>query len=196
MDAAALGFLIGRAVVDKVPVLSHWPFSQVELKNMGAAMAASGGVALFHVEGLTPEAPDMTAAFLGGAPERTITITQADLDGVRAARGAACDMVAFGCPQMTYDEAVAIAGRFAGRRANKRVMFCVLPSDRMRFDESEAGRRARAAGVEVHEHCPLAALSIRPGVKTVLTNSGKLYYYLAGTAYGTTEDCLSACGVA
>jgi predicted aconitase len=85
MDAPALGFLIGHIAVDRVPVLDHYPFTKTELKNMGAAMAASGAVALFHVIGLTPEAPSMEAVFPNG-PEEVHTITQKDLDDLRRDR--------------------------------------------------------------------------------------------------------------
>jgi hypothetical protein len=51
------------------------------------------------------------------------------------------------------------------------------------------------AGVKVVDFCPLAGLSLRIGNKKLLTPSGKLYYYLAGTIYGTVKDCLKACGV-
>ena len=54
MDSAALGFIIGRDVVNKVPVIEHFNFSKTELKNMGGAMAAAGGIAMFHVEGFDP----------------------------------------------------------------------------------------------------------------------------------------------
>ncbi len=83
MDAAALGYLIGKIAVDRVPVLVHYPFNQTDLKNMGAAMASSGGVTLFHVVGLTPEAPTLDAVF-ADEPAQTVTITQKDLDALSA----------------------------------------------------------------------------------------------------------------
>ena len=54
------------------------------------------------------------------------------------------------------------------------------------------------AGVEIYDHCPLARLSLRlsPSMKRVLTPSGKLYYYLVGSQYATTEKALRVCGVA
>ncbi|MFC1890163.1 aconitase X catalytic domain-containing protein, partial [Thermodesulfobacteriota bacterium] len=112
IDVNALGFIIGREAVNRVPVIEHLDLDEIELKNMGGAMAASGAVALFHVEGLTPEAPDLKAAFDGHEPEETITITQKDLDDLRTDRPDHADMVVFGCPQMSFDEAVTLAGRF------------------------------------------------------------------------------------
>lgn len=194
MDAPALGFILGKKAVDRVPVMEHYGFSRVELKNMGGAMAASGAVAMFHVEGLTPEAPDLKAAF-HGEPEDTITVTQKDLDELRAQDVHRADLVVFGCPQMTFEEAEAVTEVFSGRRSKKPVWFCLIPEARERFEKSEAGARAREAGIELYDHCPLAALTLRFGKKYVLTTSGKLYYYLAGSHYGNMDDCLRACGV-
>jgi len=194
MDANALGFIIGRTVVNRVPVIEHYDFSRIELKNMGGAMAASGAVALFHVEGLTPEAPDMKTVF-DGEPEETITITQKDLDGLCFGQPEDAKMVVFGCPQLTLDEAVGLAAHFEGKRVKLRTWFCMVPNDRDRFEKTKHYIAVRDAGVEVNSYCPLAALSIYFGPKPILTSSGKLYYYLEGTEYGNQENCLHACGV-
>ena len=118
MDAPALGYLLGQKVVDKVPFIEHYPFSRIELKNMGGAMAASGGVALFHVEGVTPEAPDMKSVF-DGPPKVTITVTQEDLDNLRLRRPEIADMVVFGCPQMTCAESSGILRRTSGEEGRR-----------------------------------------------------------------------------
>ena len=189
----ALGYLIGQKLVDKVPVLEHHDFSRIELKNMGGAMAASGGVALFHVEGITPEAPDLKSVF-DGNPEGTITVTQEDLDALRTNQPQRAGTVVFGCPQMTYEEACDLAVRFQGKKTKKRTWFCMIPDHLERFSKTDLYHGICDAGVECYSHCPLAALSVRLG-GTVLTPSGKLYYYLADTDYGTIDDCLRACGV-
>jgi predicted aconitase len=194
MDAAALGFLLGQKVVNKVPVIEHYDFSRVELKNMGGAMAAAGAVALFHVEGVTPEAPDMKTAF-GGEPETTIIITQKDLDDLRTGQVDRADMVVFGCPQMTYEETVSLAEHFVGKKIARPTHFCMIPEAKERFEKTDLGAKVKEAGVEIYDHCPVAALTFRVGKKHVLTPSGKAFYYLAGADYGTYDDCLKACGV-
>jgi len=194
MDPSALGFLVGQAVVDRVPVIEHFEIDRIGLKNMGGAMAAAGGVALFHVEGVTPEAPDMKSVF-DGEPKETITITQADLDGLRTSDPESADMVVFGCPQMTVEEATAVGERFVGKRVKKPTWFCMIPDHEERFAQTETCERVKAAGVEIHTHCPLAALTVQFGRKKVLTPSGKCFYYLDGTVYGNMKDCFRACGV-
>lgn len=199
MDAPALGFLIGQIAVDRVPVLSHFPFSWTELKNMGAAMASSGSVTLFHVLGLTPEAPDAETAFGGREPEQTVTITQADLDAVQAELQARQDagVIAFGCPQLTLEEAEEIGRHFVGKRVRKPVLFHMIPAAAEALAETPLYQDLLNAGVEIHQHCPLAGLSLRIGRsrRQVLTPSGKLYYYLEGTRYGTVDQVLRAAGV-
>jgi len=194
MDASALGYLLGERVVDKVPVLEHYPFNRIELKNMGGAMAASGGVALFHVEGLTPEAPDLKSVF-DAQPSATITITQKDLDSLRLRRPGVADMVVFGCPQMIYEEVLGLAEKFTGKKVRVPTWFCMVPHELALFREHELYGKTLDAGVSILEYCPLAALSLRLGKKHILTSSGKLLYYLKGADYGTEDDCLKACGV-
>lgn len=193
MDAAALGFFLGRTAVNRVPVIEHYPFSPTELKNMGGAMASSGAVALFHVEGLTPAAPDLRTVFEGDPPE-TLTVTQQDLDGLRSSQPEDAGMVVFGCPQMTLEEVLPLSAHFGGRRVRRRTWFCVVPEALERYRQTSEYRSVRAAGVQVNPWCPLAALSVRLRRKPVLTPSAKLFYYLDGTEYGNPEDCLTTCG--
>lgn len=194
MDPSALGFVIGQRVTNRVPVIEHYPFNRAELKNMGGAMAASGAVALFHVEGLTPEAPDL-ATVSGGKPLDSITITQRDLDELRAPKPESADIVVFGCPQLTYDEAFELAGRFVGKKVEKPTYFCMIPEARKRFEGESVYRELESAGVKIVDFCPLAGFTFRRRNTTVLVGSGKCYYYLHGSVYGTVEDCLRACGV-
>ena len=194
MDPSALGFLLGQKVVDKVPVLEHVALDRVDLKNMGGSMAASGAVALFHVEGVTPEAPDLQTAF-DGQPESTITLTQADLDKLRTGQPDRASMVVFGCPQMTFDEAVRVGGHFVGKTVKRPTHFCLIPEAKKQLEKDGLHEELLRAGVKIYSHCPLAALSVRRPRHFVLTNSGKLFYYLQGADYGTLKDCLKTCGV-
>jgi predicted aconitase len=197
MDAPALGFLIGRLAVDRVPVLTHWPFDRAQLKNLGAAMASSGSVTMFHVVGLTPEAPDLATAFGGREPPEVHRIAQRDLESIRstAAEQQDAGVIAFGCPQMTLAEAAEIGRHFVGRRVRKPVLFHMIPQAAEEFSKLPLYQEVLRAGVEVHTHCPLAGLSLRIGVGNVLTPSGKLYYYLQGTRYGSVDEVLRAAGV-
>ena len=120
-----LGYLLGKLVDDDVPVVDGLDAEPTEdqLKAMAAAAASSGSVAMFHIVGVTPEAPTLAAAFGGRTPMRTIDI---GMDELRAARRAltttnaeSLDLVAFGSPHCSLAECRALAGhddRPAGRR--------------------------------------------------------------------------------
>jgi len=54
-DFGALGWYVGKQVKNKIPYFTGIKDANTDqLKALGAAMAASGAVALYHVEGLTP----------------------------------------------------------------------------------------------------------------------------------------------
>jgi predicted aconitase len=123
-------------------------------------------------------------------------ITQSELDELRARRRDPPDLVVFGCPQASLEEASALAERFSGTRARCPTWIFLIPADLERFRKTEAHELARAAGVEFKPWCPLACLSARLGRKRILTPSAKLCYYLRGAEFGTRDDCLEACGAA
>src|SRR5205823_4779402 len=69
LDWGMLGYFVGDLVQEARPVVTGelgLP-ELVDLKHFGAAAASSGGVELYHLPGVTPEAPTVAAAF-GGRP--------------------------------------------------------------------------------------------------------------------------------
>ncbi len=89
------------------------PFDD-DLKNLGAAMAAWGSAALFHVEGITPEADGQDLAGCKG-----ITVTEEDLKDKRKRMSDAAldevDLIAFGCPHLSAEEIIDMAEYLEGR---------------------------------------------------------------------------------
>ena len=85
-DWGALGGIIGREMGSyyEVPVIEGItsPPTSDEMKHLGAAMASFGSTALFHMVGITPEAPDLQAVF-DGAPPDPAEIGKAEFDAFR-----------------------------------------------------------------------------------------------------------------
>lgn len=73
-----LGSLYGREAGNAVGVVTGIPRNPGEdaLKAFGAAAASSGAVGLFHIDGVTPEAPDAETALGGITAEITILVTR------------------------------------------------------------------------------------------------------------------------
>jgi predicted aconitase len=124
-DWGALGKIIGHSHQDyyTVPVFTgvERPPSSDELKHLGASLAAHGSIAMFHMVGVTPEAPTLEASFGGGTPGEEITVTDDDIERVFAAADVgdgACDLVVFSGPQLSLSELGAIADLLGGRKVH------------------------------------------------------------------------------
>ena len=75
---AVLGALVGRLAGDAVSVVDGipGPVREDQLKAFCAAAAATGAVALAHIAGVTPEAPDAATALDRAPPEVTVRVTR------------------------------------------------------------------------------------------------------------------------
>jgi predicted aconitase len=199
-----LGYLMGKIAQDRIPVVTDLDVEPGEdqLKALGAAAASSGTVALFHIVGITPEAPTLEAAFQGRRPSRTVEVT---MDTLRAARrelttadGDQLDMVVLGSPHFSLAEFKQLAPLLEGKRVHPDVRFLVTSSRAMTLAAKEAGYLATLdsfGGVVTVDTCILATPMLPPEVKTLMTNSAKYAYYAPGmlntrVTFGNLEDCV------
>jgi cis-L-3-hydroxyproline dehydratase len=203
---AVLGHLVGGLAADLVPVIAGIRTVPHEdhLKAFAAAAASSGRVALFHMIGITPEAPTIDAAFHGRPPARTIDIGVEDLRAARreltTADGRDLDMVILGSPHFSLAEFRALAPLVAGRRTHPRVRFLVTSSRLMKDDAERAGVLAPvlAFGAQITlDTCILASPMLPPEIKTLMTNSAKYAYYAPSllntrVTFGSLADCVES----
>ena len=83
-NLTSIGLRIGEIAGNKIPVIEGLKnVSEDNLKNLGAASAATGAVALIHVVGITPEAKNINSAFQNDKPDDIIEIDLKDLKEVR-----------------------------------------------------------------------------------------------------------------
>lgn len=199
-----LGHLVGKLAGDRIPVIDGLRVRPVEdqLKALAAAAASSGRVALFHMVGLTPEAPTLDAAFQGREPEQTVAI---GLDALRQARrelttadDEALDLVIFGSPHFSVEEFARLAPLVAGRRRHPRVRVLVTSGRFMKEQAEQAGLLAPILdfGADITlDTCILASPMLPPEVKRLMTNSPKYAYYApslldARVVFGSLGDCV------
>lgn len=203
---AVLGHLLGQVAQDRIPVVTGLVVQPAEdqLKALGAAAASSGTVALFHLVGVTPEAPTLEAAMQGHTPQQTVTVT---LDTLRAARrelttadGAAVDMVVLGSPHFSLAEFQQLAPLLAGQARHPQVEFLVTSSRAMVYLAEKAGAISalRAFGGRVTvDTCILTSPMLPPHIRTLMTNSAKYAYYAPGllntrVTFGSLADCVAS----
>jgi len=200
-DFGALGYLVGKMVRNAVPyfrlsTLPSPPPLTLPLKTLGAAMAASGAVALYHVEGVTPEA--QRGEMLAPDAERVII---EDLSPAYAALNAPVeqiDLVSIGCPHASLDEIAEVARAVDDRRL--RAALWITTARQIKDRAAEAGYVATieaAGGRVVADTCLVVAPMDALGFRTLATNSAKMAFYTPSHSglqvrFGPLEQCLDA----
>jgi hypothetical protein len=87
--------------------------------NFGAQLNTSGSVGMYHIVGITPEAPDIEIAFGGKKPKMKVEITRSDLDDVRkkiCGEPGKIDFAMFGCPHLSIRQVEDIARVTEGKK--------------------------------------------------------------------------------
>ena len=201
-----LGTIMGRAAGERVPVVDGLNITPNEdqLKALGAAAASAGGVALYHLVGITPEAPSLQVAFQGHLPEQEVEI---NLDllvttyrGLSSTSGNRLDMVAVGCPHFSLAEFQQLASIIKGKRRHPTVQFLVTTNRFMLGKAREAGYldALHEFGARVSlDACILTSPMLLPEIQVILTNSGKYTYYTPGLLnrqvfLGSLEECVDS----
>ncbi len=199
-----LGHLLGKVAGDLIPVVSGLEITPTEdqFKALCAAGASSGAIALLHIVGVTPEAPTLSAAFQGRAPQAVYDVGMAQLRAARreltTAEGAQLDMVILGSPHFSLAEFRQLAPLLAGRRKHPAVEFLVTSSRAMAHLARQAGyvqALAEFGGRITVDTCILATPMLPPSITRLMTNSAKYAYYAPGllnteVTFGSLADCV------
>jgi len=122
LDYSALGYVTGKLVGTTVPYFRGLGKPGLEsLKTLGAALATSGGVALWHGEGVTPEAEKVKPHL---KEIEKVTVTEKDLK--EAKEKFTCEVAdpitCIGCPHCSIHEVGEVASLCKGRELAKRLM--------------------------------------------------------------------------
>lgn len=217
-DYSALGFHIGAIVGSECPVLDGLPApTQSNLLALGAALATSGSVTLYHAPPWTAEAATVEAAFGGRTPKETHTVTREDLravyDKLTTIRpGEAIDFVTLGCPHYTLDQLRFVADWLTTNSAkvhsDVRLWVCTNRMTKQAAAWEGVVQRIEAAGgVVVCDSCPVEShMRIStckehglktPQIEAMVTDSCKMARYVGDligcrTALRSREECLKA----
>jgi len=193
----ALGGLVGRTMASyyEVPVINgiHGPApTSDDLKHFGAALASYGSTALFHMVGVTPEAPDLQTVFDGPAPDPT-KIGKADFEDFFAGYGAAddaLDVVVFAAPQLSLLEMKRCADLLKGRQVHRDVALLIAtnPENKHASDRMGLTQTIEDAGALVLEGVCFYQMHARELGEAndwtrLMTNSAKLTNIIGGYGY-------------
>ncbi len=178
-DYGALGYIVGKKVKNKIPYFTGIINANTDhLKALGAAMAASGAVALYHVKGLTPEA-DLVDTTIN----ETITIEQSDIDETfeTLSETKSPDIVILGCPHASLREIATLADKVKGKQLKKPVWICTSRMMKEAADRMGLSQIIQDAGGHVvADTCMVVSPIEQMGYQKTGVNSGKAANYLPG----------------
>jgi predicted aconitase len=190
-DFSAMGYFVGKEAKDGVPYFRGIRSASLEeLKTLSAALASSGGVAMFHIEGLTPEARV-------GPGGTKVVFTSGDLAGARAFLndGGEPDFVSVGCPHCSLTELATIARLLAGRRVTKEFWVCCSREVKRASDSLGFSAAIEKSGAKfATDTCMVVAPVETLGHRVVATNSAKACHYLRNSGlrvrFLSLEECI------
>lgn len=208
-DWGALGKIVGHPHQDyfAVPVFEgvrDMPLSD-DLKHLGASLASYGSHAMYHVVGVTPEAPSTAAAFGGREATARMTVTDADIEAVyRAYRfvPAEKNVVVFSGPQLSIFEMQRLTELFRGRKVARGMQCFVTTNHAIHADAERLGylKILHDAGVMVLQGVcfyilqRLTEIRVENGWTNLVSNSGKLVNTITAHRFNTvlrrTADCV------
>ncbi len=185
----ALGYLAGKIAGNRVPVFTGIRPSRDQLKNLGAAMAATGATALYHVRDITPEAKVFK---YDTSSLETITITASEVADVYS--DAEPDAIAIGCPHCSDEELEKIAGKLQGCKV-KRPLYIFAARDVITRSAESVGIIQQSGAWVYADTCMVVSPALER-YKTIMVSSGKALAYVpnmcgAVSIIGTLDDCLA-----
>ncbi|MBX5326684.1 MAG: aconitase X [Candidatus Bathyarchaeia archaeon] len=168
-EFGALGVCVGKMLKDEVPVFQGLPANVKgdELKQLGAGLASSGMISIFHYK------PSPTKGL-----ER-VAVTKSDVRNAMenlSANVGTPDLVFVGCPHCSLGEVKAVADLVRDKKVRREFWVCTS-----RFVKEKAMEHVRviekAGGHVLCDTCAIVTWLKELGVKVMLTNSAKAAYY-------------------
>lgn len=203
LDWGALGALVGERMGSyfEVPYLQGIETATSDqLKHLGAAMASYGSTALYHIEGLTPEASEALDG-VGDLPIVRLGRTEIDAYKARFERDDdRLDVVVFAAPQLSLMELRELAGQLDGRQVAAGVTLIAATNPEMKTAADRMGLTSRieASGAILLEGVCFYQMHARElaaanGWHRLMTNSAKLTNIITGYGYEPMVASMERC---
>lgn len=178
-DFGALGYIIGKFVGGGVPYfnLMNTPNNN-DLKTLGAALASSGSVALYHMENITPEHKNAGTDDV----EDIMFVSRDQINETRqklSTTDKKPELICLGCPHASLDEIQQVANIVQGKTIKNKLWICTsvsvkATSDRMGYTKIIE----QAGGNIVCDTCMVVAPIEDMGFEVIGVNSAKAANYV------------------
>jgi len=187
-EYGALGFHAGKLVGNRIPYFRGIRPAPDQLKAIGAAMAATGAVALYHVGGVTPEAQKIGYDLTG---TESVPVEAAEI--ARVFSEIPVDAVAVGCPHCSPAELAEIARLLAGKVVTTPLY--VFAAQGVIERNARVVDSIEKSGARVFADTCMVVSPAMEQYRSIMVNSGKALAYVpnmcGGQArIGTIADCI------
>jgi len=208
MEFDVYGFALGEAVDVEVPVvLNTVRPTTTQYQKFNSAVATGGAVRMYHLPGITPEAPTIEHA-TGGKPFRDqITIDEGALrktyDILNYHTTDDVDLVYLGCPHLNIVDLMRLSVKLDGKKC--KVPLWIMTAPWLYGPSNELGYNDifKKAGAHLMSGACLASMGAVPvGVRNVAVDTAKQANYITGcypddddrlqVCYGSQDDCIDA----
>jgi predicted aconitase len=192
-DFGLLGKVIGDRTRKEIPyIIGVEQATTDQLKSFCASVATYGGVALFHMENITPNRTPI--------PEKTEVVTVEDIAKARAEindENAEIDFISIGCPHASIKDIRKIANLLDGQKVTEGKTVWITtakPTKDLAIKMGYYEKIERAGAYLVSDAC-CAVAPLKGKFKGLMTDSAKACYYGRGknkfmTRVSTIEDCI------
>lgn len=204
-DYDALGNYVGKIAGSRIPAFKNMrnDVSTQSLIQLGAALATTGAVELFHVFGITPDIVIDPDKYGKMSITEEITITDEDMkkayQELNTTNDRDVDFVSIGCPHYTFDKIREIAGFLEGKKVKEGVEVWVCTSQTVRNMAMRSGEVQiieKAGAKVIADTCMVLAPVKNMGFHNMATDSAKAQFYISGfgigVRFGNTQKCLEA----
>jgi hypothetical protein len=211
-DYGALAFWAGKSLKDRIPVYNGLSrkMTPAHAKYMCTPQILHSCAAMFHILGVTPEAPTLEATFGGKKPEDRFIIGKKQLESafetLCSAKGREIDLVCLGCPHCNIQEIGEIAQLLRGKKVSRQVRLWIGTNEPTRILAKRMGfidTIENAGGLVFADMCAGTGAALRMsealGIRTVATNSATLAGVVpirargrVGVWFGKTRVCIAS----
>jgi predicted aconitase len=201
------GFAIGELAELAVPAITGTvSASTSKLVKLNAALNTGGSVPMYHIPGVTPEAPTVEFALNEKQPQKTFVLGETELrqayEKINYLPADDVDFVFLGCPHYNIVDLWRVSHLLEGKKVKVRTWIMTSP---WLYDLAKSQGFLKifedAGATLLTGTCP-AAMGMPDGIKTVAMDSAKQSYYITGrfstpekplhVCYGSKEDCVQA----
>ncbi|KAJ5672873.1 hypothetical protein N7507_002000 [Penicillium longicatenatum] len=208
-----LGYQVGNLATSQIPVvvgLESFNPTLDDLKAFGAAFATVSSAPMFHMVGVTPEAPTLETILSQGPDVRSVDVHLDDLIECWNSLNSATDqqptdLVSLGNPHFSLTEITKLASLCRGRTKNQDVAIMVTCGRVTYASACKSGLtdELEAFGVQFITDtcwCMITEPTIPESQNAIMTNSGKYAHYGPGLTgksfyFGSLARCVeAACG--